>query len=474
MMPVITKEFTMAINGLLVSTKHKVPVINPANEKVISHVPKATKDHLNHAVKAAKESFPKWCALSENERQAKLEAFADAIHQHRKEIAELFTLEMGRPYHSALVEVDGSVATCRALSKMRLEREILDEKEDHVVERYYSPLGVAGLIIPWNFPVSIAIRKITSALMTGNTLVVKPSPYTPLTMLRIAEIARNLFPPGVLNVVTGENELGEWMTDHPDIDKISFTGSTATGKKVMQGAAANLKHITLELGGNDAAIVMEDADPKELVEPIFWAAFRNTAQVCIATKRLYVHENIYGEFLSELIEFAKKVKIGDGFNPETQLGPIQNKMQFEKVKELIEETKKSGAKIAFEGEIEDKPGYFVPITIIDNPPEDSRVVVEEAFGPVLPVIRYSNYDEAVEKANNTHYGLGGSVWGKDLKLARSIADRLHTGTVWINEAQVLFPHVSFGGHKESGIGLENGLDGLREYTNSKTIMMKKI
>ena len=263
------------------------------------------------------------------------------------------------------------------------------------------------------------------------------------------------------------------MAEHPDINKISFTGSTATGKKVMQSASLHLKRVTLELGGNDAAIVMEDANPKEIVESIFWAAFRNTAQVCIATKRLYVHEKIYDEFLTELVEFSKTVKIGDGLNLESNLGPIQNKMQFEKVIELIEATKKSGEKIVLGGEIEDKPGYFIPITIVDNPPENSRVVVEEAFGPVLPVLKYSDYEDVIARANNTNYGLGGSVWGKDLELAKSIADRLDTGTVWINEAQVLSPDAPFGGHKESGMGVESSLDGIKEYTNSKTIMIKK-
>ncbi|WP_077210384.1 aldehyde dehydrogenase family protein [Bacillus dakarensis] len=472
-MSTITKDFRMTINGKLVSTEDKSPVINPADEEVIAQVPIATKADLDHAVTSANRAYRKWSMLSVNEREEKLVAFAEALHQHREELAKLFTLEMGRPLKLALVEIDGAVATCKALSKKRLPREIVEEKEDHYIERTYTPLGVAGLIIPWNFPVSIAIRKITSALIAGNTVVAKPSPFTPLTLLRIGEITKDIFLPGVLNVVTGENELGQWMTSHPDIHKISFTGSTATGKKVMQSASLHLKRVTLELGGNDAAIVMEDANPKEIVETIFWAAFRNTAQVCVATKRLYVHEKIYDEFLTELVRFSKTIKIGNGLNPENDLGPIQNKMQFEKVKELIQVTKQSGVKIVLGGEIEDKPGYFIPVTIVDNPPEDSRVVVDEAFGPVLPVLKYSSYEEVIERANHTNYGLGGSVWGKDLELAKSIAERLDTGTVWINEAQVLSPDAPFGGHKESGMGVESSLDGIKEYTNSKTIMIRK-
>jgi acyl-CoA reductase-like NAD-dependent aldehyde dehydrogenase len=472
-MRTITKEFSMTINGNLVSTKNKMPVINPADESTITNVPVASKDDLNHAVKAAKDAFPNWAALSANEREAKLEAFADAIHNHRDELAKLFTLEMGRPINLASAEIDGAVKTCRALAKKRLPSEIIEETEDHYIEKYYTPLGVAGAIVPWNFPLSTSIRKITSALITGNTVVAKPSPFTPLTLLRIGEITKDIFPQGVLNVVSGENELGPWITEHPDISKISFTGSSATGKRVMQSAAVNMKRVTLELGGNDAAIVMEDANPKEIAEPIFWAAFRNTSQVCVATKRLYVHEKIYDELLKELVDYSKTIKIGNGLDPESKLGPIQNKMQFEKVKELIEATKKSGAKIVVGGEIEDKPGYFIPVTIVDNPHEDSRVVVEEAFGPVLPVLKYSSYEEVIERANNTSYGLAGSVWGKDLNLAKSIADRLDTGTVWINEAQVISPEASFGGHKQSGVGVVNAIDGLKEFTNPKVVMIKK-
>jgi acyl-CoA reductase-like NAD-dependent aldehyde dehydrogenase len=472
-MSAITKEFSMTINGKAVTTDKTVPVINPANEEVIAQVPDSSKEDLNNAVNAAREAFPAWSALSVEERGAKLEEFAEAFYQCKDELAKLFTLEMGRPLKGAFGEIKGAYINCKYIAGQRLPREILEDNENHRVEKIHTPLGIAGLIVPWNFPVTIAIWKIAPALLTGNTVVVKPSPNTPLATLLLGEIARDIFPPGVFNVVTGGNELGQWMTEHPGINKISFTGSTATGKKVMQSASINLKRVTLELGGNDAAIVLPDADPKEVVKPIFWAAFGNTAQVCVAAKRLYVHEKIYDQFLEEFVSFAKTVKVGDGMDPESLLGPLQNKMQFEKVKELIEDTKKTGANIVCGGEIADQPGYFIPVTIVDNPPEDSRVVVEEPFGPVLPVLKYSNYDEVIERANNTNYGLGGTIWGSDLELAQSIAERLDTGTVWINEAQVLSPKFPFGGHKESGIGVEFSLDGLAEFTNIKTIMVKK-
>lgn len=472
-MKTVAKEFSMTINGEAVFTKNTLPVINPANEEVIAQVPHSDQNHLNSAVNAARNAFPAWSALSYEERVAKLEEFADAFYQHRDELARLFTLEMGRPLEGSLQEIIGASATCKAIAKLRLPREILEETENHYVERSYTPLGVAGLIVPWNFPVTLAIWKIAPALLTGNTIIVRPSPNTPLTALILGEIAREIFPAGVFNVITGGNELGAWMTEHPEIDKISFTGSTVTGKKVMQGASVNLKRVTLELGGNDAAIVLEDADPKEVAEPLFWAAFRNTAQICIATKRLYVHEKIYDELLEELVNYAKTVKVGDGMEPESMIGPIQNKMQYDKVKDLIEDVKRSGANIVCGGEVEEKPGYFIPVTIVDNPAEDSRVVVEEAFGPVLPVLKYHDYDEVIQRANDSIYGLAGSVWGKNLELAKSIANRLETGTVWINEAHILTPQFPFGGHKQSGIGVEHSRDGLAEYTNTKVVMVKK-
>lgn len=466
-------ELKMTINGEAVGTEETLPVINPATEKVIAHVPQAGKSDLDKAVAAARKAFSAWAPTPIDVRGERLTQLADAIYASREELATLLRLEMGRPQAAALGEIDGASYWLKEVAKQRLKREIIEETENHRVERYFTPLGVVGAIVPWNFPFALSIWKIAPALLAGNTVVVKPSPYTPLTALKIGEIARDILPPGVLNVVSGGDDLGRWITEHSDVNKISFTGSTATGKKVMQSAAANLKRVTLELGGNDAAIVLPDADPAKIAKPLFWAAFRNTAQVCIATKRLYVHEDIYDAFLAELVEYAASVKVGDGADPDTELGPIQNKMQYEKVIDLIEDTKRSGASIVLGGEIEDRPGYFIPVTIVDNPPEDSRVVVEEAFGPVLPVLKYRDYDEVIARVNNTKYGLGGSIWGKDVELAQSIAERLETGTVWINEVSVLSPHYPFGGHKESGLGVENSLDGLAEYTNSKTIMVNK-
>jgi aldehyde dehydrogenase (NAD+) len=311
-------------------------------------------------------------------------------------------------------------------------------------------------------------------LVAGNSVVLKPSPFTPLTTLKIGEIAQGILPPGVLNVVSGGDELGPWMSAHPGIAKISFTGSTATGRKVMASAATNLKRLTLELGGNDAAIVLPDVDLDKVVPELFWAAFRNTGQVCVAAKRMYVHETIYDEFARRLSAYAATVQLGDGSQQGVQLGPIQNAVQFARVRDLIQSAREEGLDFLTGGKpAENGQGYFVPVTIIGNPPETSRVVTEEAFGPVLPLLRFSDNDEVVRRANDSEYGLGGSVWSGDPEKARALGERLRCGTVWINEIQHLTPFAAFAGHGQSGIGVENGVDGLLEYTNVQTISMRR-
>jgi aldehyde dehydrogenase (NAD+) len=304
-------------------------------------------------------------------------------------------------------------------------------------------------------------------------VVLKPSPFTPLATLKIGELSREILPPGVLNVISGGDDLGPWMTSHPGIDKISFTGSSRTGRKVMESAAGSLKRLTLELGGNDAAIVLPDVDVEKVAEQLFWAAFRNTGQICIATKRMYVHKDVYEPLRDALVAYAATVKVGDGAEQGTQLGPIQNKRQYERVLDLIRDSRDQGYKFLIGGETSTAPGYFVPVTIIDNPPEDSRIVQEEQFGPVLPLLKFDSLDEAVSRANASDYGLGGSVWSSDPDKALAVGAQLQTGTVWINETQYLTPLAAFGGHGQSGLGVEGGLEGLLEYTNPQTIVVRK-
>ncbi|MBN3780385.1 aldehyde dehydrogenase family protein [Burkholderia sp. Ac-20345] len=463
-------NYTMTIDGESVAAANSIVVINPANEQVITHVPDASREQLEGAVAAAKRAFPAWSALPWAKRQEYVAAIGDLFEKHAEEFMRLLTLEQGKARKGAEWEIGGASIWCREIAKQQLPAHVVEDTGTRRVVTRRVPLGVVGGITPWNFPVLLAVWKIAPALVAGNTMVIKPSPFTPLCTLKLGELLRDVLPPGVLNIVSGGNELGAWMTAHRDISKISFTGSTATGRKIMESASGNLKRITLELGGNDPAIVLPDVDIKETAEKLFWACFQNSAQFCVAAKRLYIHEEIYDELAQALVEYAKTVKVGDGSHPDTDLGPIQNRMQFDKLKNLLADAKERGLRFLLGGEIPDQQGFHVPVTLIDNPPEDSRVVVEEAFGPVLPLLKFKDIDNVIARANDSEYGLAASVWSNDLDLAQRIAERIEAGTVWINEIHTFSPHVAFGGRKQSGIGIENALEGLSEYTSVQTVV----
>ena len=465
-------DYTMTIDGQSATSSSWLDAFNPATEEVIAPVSEASRDQLDAAVAAARRAFPAWAARPQAERQAFVTKIGDAIQAHAEDFMRLLTLEQGKARAGAEWEIGGSVIWCHEIAKQSLPVHTAEKSEGRTVETRRTPLGVVGAITPWNFPVLLAVWKIAPALAAGNTMVLKPSPYTPLCTLKLGELLRDLLPPGVLNVVSGGNELGQWITAHPDINKVSFTGSTATGRKIMQSASTNLKRITLELGGNDPAIVLPDVDVAETAKQLFWAAFQNSAQFCVAAKRMYIHEDIYDQLAAALVEFAKTVKVGDGAQQGVDLGPIQNRMQFEKLKALLAEAHEKGHRFMLGGEVGEGPGFFVPVTIIDNPPEDSRVVVEEAFGPVLPLLKFKDVEDVIRRANATEYGLAASVWSRDTVKARAIAERIEAGTVWVNEVHSFSPHVAFGGHKQSGIGIENALDGLAEYTNAQTIVVR--
>lgn len=468
-----SSDFTMTIDGQSVSSHTELEAINPATEETIARFPDATRDHLENAVTAAAKAFPEWSRRPVSERQSLILEFGKAIEANAEALMSLLTAEQGKGRDGAEFEVGGSAAWCAGISEQELKETIIEDNEDHTVFVRRTPLGVVGGITPWNFPILLAVWKIAPALLAGNTMVLKPSPFTPLCTLKLGEIAREIFPAGVLNIISGGDELGKWMTAHPKIAKISFTGSTETGKAVMRSAAEHMKRVTLECGGNDAAIVLPDVEPKEVAESLFWGAFANSAQFCVAAKRLYVHEDVYDEVMNEMIAYAKTVKMGNGAEADTLLGPIQNKPQYDKLRDLLDDTKRSGASIRLGGEVDEAPGYFIPVTLVDNPSDDSRIVKEEPFGPVLPLLKWKDDDEVIERANDSEYGLAGSVWGKDLKRARSLAERMETGTIWINEIHQFAPNVPFGGHKQSGMGVENSIEGLSEYTNSQTITVKK-
>jgi acyl-CoA reductase-like NAD-dependent aldehyde dehydrogenase len=468
-----TDNYTMTIGGQAVVNDKTFSVVNPATEEVIASAPDCTASLLDEAVAAARRAFPAWKETPIEQRKLFVVAIAAKIAEHADDLAHLLTREQGKPLPDSKRECTGLALWAQTLSAMTLPVVVNEDTDELHSETHHVPIGVVGAIAPWNFPVSLAMWKVFPALIAGNTVVLKPSPFTPLTTLKIGEILRDVLPAGVLNVVSGGDALGPWMTEHPDIDKITFTGSTATGKRVLASAASNLKRVTLELGGNDPAIVLPDVDVKEVAPKLFWFAFKNSGQVCIAIKRLYIHKDVYEALSQELVAYAQSVKVGNGAEEGTQLGPLQNKLQFDRVVNLIQDTHAQKIRFLSGGKIPDGPGYFLPVSIVDNPPDSSPVVAEEAFGPVLPLLRFSEIDEVVRRANDTPYGLGASVWSSSTEAALAVGKRLHCGNVWINECQYVRPNAAFGGHKQSGVGVENGLDGLLEYTNRQTIVIRK-
>ncbi len=465
-------EFKLLIGGKLVDGAQTMDVVNPANEESIAKCPRASKAQLDDAVAAAKKAFPGWSATPIAERKKVLLAIADAIEKNAGDLARLLTQEQGKPLGDATAEIYGTAAFFKYFTMLDLPVKVIEDSEAKRVEAHRKPLGVVGAIIPWNFPMILMAFKVPPALLAGNTIIVKPAPTTPLTSLRFGQLIKDVVPAGVVNIITDANDLGGAMTAHPDIRKISFTGSTATGKKVMAGAAEALKRITLELGGNDAGIVLGDVNPKEAAPQLFQSAFQNNGQVCIAMKRLYVHESIYDEMCTELAKIADQAIVGDGLMQGTQLGPLQNRMQYEKVKELLDDAKLHGKVIAG-GTVDDKPGYFIRPTIVRDITDGTRLVDEEQFGPVLPVIKFKDADEAIERANASPWGLGGSIWAKDTNRAYELANKMDSGTVWVNKHADLAPNIPFGGSKLSGLGTELGEEGLAEFTQLKVINMAR-
>jgi acyl-CoA reductase-like NAD-dependent aldehyde dehydrogenase len=464
--------FHLLINGKLVSGASTFDVVNPADESVVAACPRADKAQLEQAVAAAKAAFPAWSARTLDDRRQHILKIADALEKRIPEFAELLTREQGKPLAQAQGEMFGSVYMLRAFAAMDRKTEVLRETADVKIVRRHAPLGVVAAITPWNFPVILLMMKVAPGLLAGNTMVAKPAPTTPLTTLRFAEICAEILPAGVLNVITDQNDLGGLLTSHPDIAKVAFTGSTATGRKVMASVAGTIKRLTLELGGNDAAVVLDDVDPKDAAAKVFAGATINCGQVCLAIKRAYVPEQMYDAFCDELARLAKEAVVGDGMDPKTQIGPLQNKAQYEKVKGFIEDAKKRGKVIAGGGALPRK-GYFIAPTIVRDIPDDALLVREEQFGPVLPVLKYKTVDEALKRVNDSEYGLGGTVWGKDLDRAYDVASRIESGTVWVNKHLDLPADIPFGGAKQSGLGLENGQEGLEEFTQARVVNMAK-
>ncbi|KAF2031209.1 aldehyde dehydrogenase-like protein [Setomelanomma holmii] len=463
------------INNKLVPTPKTRHSFDPATGTPLYEVPVARKEDVDAAVDAARAAFKSWSATLFSERAQLLLKYADLLEENREAIQKLLTLEQGKPLGLSKTEMDCALIWLRAFATMEINDEVLQEDDEKIIYSTHPPLGVCAGIVPWNWPILLGLGKLGPALITGNTFIMKPSPYTPYCDLKLGELATKVFPPGVVSVLSGDDNLGPWITEHPGIDKIAFTGSTATGKLVAASCAKTLKRVTLELGGNDAAIVCGDVDIDKCLPKITTLSFLNSGQICMLTKRIYVHESIYDVFRDKMVDFTKNnIKTGNGIEDDVVVGPIQNKMQFDKVKDMYDEIEKCNWKTALAGSVgHSRDGYFITPAIIDNPPEDSRIVVEEPFGPIVPLLKWSDEADVLTRANASRQGLGASVWSKDLSRAERMARQLEAGSVWVNSHFDVAPNVPFGGHKESGIGMEWGMEGLKNYTNSRSLWVWK-
>jgi acyl-CoA reductase-like NAD-dependent aldehyde dehydrogenase len=470
----VRTDFMHLIDGQPVGSDSTFDVINPATGAVFARCPDASRQQLDDAVAAARRAFEAWSARSFKDRRVVLGQLADALRESAEDLAAILVKEQGKTIAECRKELTFVPNQIERLAAIEVAGEVLRDDPSHRVELRYRPLGIVGIITPWNVPVGIAIGRITQALYTGNTAVQKPSPYTPLATLKMGEIASRVLPPGVLNIVAGGDELGSWLTGHPGVNKISFTGSVPTGKKVLASAASNLKRVTLELGGNDPAIVLDDVEPKDVAKQIYQAAFANCGQICVAIKRLYVPESLYEAMCDALADIALSVKIGDGADESVGMGPIQNKMQYERVKGILEDTRKEGGRIVAGGGLPEGSGYFMEPTIVADIEDGTRLVDEEPFGPILPILKYSDIDDAVARANNTRYGLSGSVWTNDLERGTEVAARLEVGTAWVNQHRIPDATTPFGGAKESGLGREYSALGLKSYMEAQVINVSPI
>lgn len=467
------KQIGMTINGQ--SVQGDMPsndVVNPATEEVVFTAPAASLTQLNKAVESAKTAFPKWSSLAQEERDVYINKIADVIEQNAEEIADIIVKEQGKPLQVAQMEVGGAIAWTRYTASIEIPVKVYEESPNRRIEGHRRAIGVVGSITPWNWPLMIAIWHIIPALRMGNTVVIKPSGMTPVNTLKLGELLQEVLPAGVFNVVSGRGDIGRALSEHVDINKLVFTGSTPTGQRIMQAATLNLKRLTLELGGNDAGIVLPGSELDVISEGLFATSFINMGQTCAALKRLYVHESQHDELCQKLAAIAEQQVVGNGLDEATTFGPVQNLDQLETVISLTDDARESGATVYSGGARLDKPGFFFPPTIVGNAKKGMRIVEEEQFGPVLPVIKYSTIEEAIEAANSADVGLGGSIWG-DVEQATKLASQIESGTVWINSHAEVLPHAPFGGCKMSGFGVQFGLEGLLENSLLQVVHINK-
>lgn len=463
---------TTLLDAITVPESDGRAIPDAATRETIGYAPVHGLEDLDAAVSAARGAQPAWAALGHQERSRILHRIADDIEARSEELAVILSREQGKPLDgpNARFEIGAAAAWTRNAADTVLEPEVVFENGTSRAEVHYDPLGVVGAIGPWNWPIMISVWQIAPSLRMGNAVVVKPSEYTPLSVLALVEVLNAHLPEGVLSVVVGDREVGAAIAKHPGLDKIMFTGSTATGRKIIESSAQNLARLTLELGGNDAGIVLPGTDVSKIAQDLFWGIFINTGQTCAALKRLYVHDSLYESVVDALSDLASTTPMGPGLEAGNVLGPLQNQKQFEIVSRLVDEARSGGATVVTGGTPAEELGpLFYRPTVVADIADDASLVVEEQFGPVIPVLRFSDIDDAVARANSSTQGLGASVWSDDVDAALDVAARLQAGTVWINQHGALNPHVPFGGTKQSGYGQEFGVAGLKAVAAPKVI-----
>jgi aldehyde dehydrogenase (NAD+) len=477
----INNEFSDA------AEKREFTSLNPFNQQAIATFARAGAADVDRAVRAARTAFDggPWPRMPREERAQFIKAIADKITENKKLLIELEVADSGSTLRKAGEDIYLSARNLASFAKLGVTE--LDGELEGVSKAGFSknlllrePIGVVAAIIPWNFPLKMAIWKLGPALATGNTVVLKPSEETSMTAMELARIIKEVgLPPGVVNIVTGMGtEAGADLVAHPAVDKVAFTGSTAVGKQIMRSAASTLKKVTLECGGKSANIVLDDADMAMAIDGALYAIFYHQGQCCEAGTRLLLQHSIADEFIGHLVDKTRRMRVGDPMKPDTDIGPLVSRKQQTTVLNYIAAGKNEGARLLTGGSAPAAPalanGCFVEPTLFDGVDNRSTIAQEEIFGPVLSIIRYGTEEEAVRLANESKYGLGGGVWSRDPEKAMRVARGLRTGTVWINEWHLLNERAPFGGYKQSGIGREFGLDGLKEYTEAKHVHIDEV
>ncbi|MBK6434513.1 MAG: aldehyde dehydrogenase family protein [Rhodanobacteraceae bacterium] len=475
------QTFLNTIGGSAVAAKRSFESFNPATGEALGRVPVSDDAEVAAAVSAARAAQPTWAARPDAERKALLMEVAAVIHGNAPMLAEWVTREQGKPLGGlgptevpgSRFELWGCEVWTQVPASLDLPAEVVfedDTRRDELVRR---PYGVVAAIAPWNWPLLIAIWQIIPSIRMGNTVVIKPSEYTSIGTLELVRLIAAVLPPGVINSVSGGGAVGARLVEDAGVDKILFTGSGNTGARIAEVAARRHVPVTLELGGNDAAIVLPDADPAQIAMGLFWGAFLNMGQTCACIKRLYVPRALHDATVAALKALAEAMPMGNGLEPGIAMGPIQNRMQFDKVNDLVASARAAGADIVCGGVPREGAGLFHPLTLVTGLKDGDRLVDEEQFGPVLPIIAYDSVEDAIASANRLPAGLGASVWSSDLIAARAVAERIEAGTVWINQHGMIHPMVPFGGIKGSGHGVEFGVEGLKGVTRPQVISLRK-